>query len=442
LLAAPAIASSFSPLYHLEFPHEYFAVEELDSLYGMLKSPTVFMPQHYVDELVTHYMKDVINIQYILADYDIPKIIFESITRHEHSKNAVKLLASIHAKRFRRPDTPVLQVYDPDTNERLSSLRTLLNQQHDLITEDAMAALHVVSSILFDGGRGAWKDWLHVANCYVDNLFARFHGPADALLNCHANEAFVVKTAIWFDVLASVTTQRSPHFLEAIRAMFDPNRSGICDASLTPPQYSMMSPMGCENHVVWALAETSELSVWKREQSRAGSLSIPELVHKASFIEAYLSPAVAYTELPTGTRECSRYLASDIFRASARLYLRSVVSGDYPDVPEIRESVEDTLQCIQRIPPGETGQSTIARSVVRSTVFSFFICGALAEESQRHIILERVEREICESLGNCSSIRTLLTKLWEERPQHPTRRGSNPPVEWRGLLKDSQMLLV
>jgi hypothetical protein len=310
-----------------------------------------------------------------------------------------------------------------------------------------MAALHMVSSILFDGGQGTWKDWLQVANGYVDHLLARSHGPADALLNCNAKDAFVVKTAIWFDVLASITTHKPPHFLEAIRAMFDPNRSGICDAALTPPQYSMMSPMGCENHVVWALAETSELSCWKQDQIRAGSLSVPELVFKASFIDTYLAPPGMYPELPRDDRECSRYLASEIFRASARLYLRSVVSGDHPAVPDIRESVADTLLCIERIPTAEFDRSNVARSVVRSTVFSFFICGALAsEDSQRETIRTVLERERGESVGNCSSIQRLLDTLWQERPRHTTRRGlppvPSPPVEWRKKLKESQMLLV
>jgi hypothetical protein len=442
LLAAPAITSSFSPLYTFnDYGNDDFLSVEDQYGYGMFKLPTLFMPPNLVDELIGHYMNDVIGIQYLLADYGISKIIFETVSEHEHSRNAVKLLASVHAKRFRQPDTPVLQGCDRDTHERLSRLQNLLNQ-HDFSTEDAMAALHMVSSILFDGGRGAWKDWLHVANSHVDNLFARYHGPADALLNCHEKDAFVVKTAIWFDVLASVTTQKSPHFLEAIRAMFDPNRSGICNASLTPPQYSMMSPMGCENHVVWALAETSELSVWKRNQCRAGSLSVPELVHKASFIEAYLAPPATYAPLPSDARECGRYLASDIFRASARLYLRSVVSGDYPDVPDIKDSVADTLQSIQRIPMNAFDPSNISRTVVRSTVFSFFICGALSEESQRHTVVEQLERETCESVGNCSSIRTLLNNLWKDRPRHPTRRGPNPPVEWRQLLGKEQMLLV
>jgi hypothetical protein len=436
-------------LYHYEFPLEdYVTLEDSEQSYEMFKIPTDFLPRSRVNDLVEHYMKNVIDIQYLLADYQIAGIIFESVERHRHSRNAVMLLASVHAKRFRHPTQPVLESNDPDTQERLSALGMLLGRHDSLITEDAMAALHMVSSILFDGGQGGWKDWLQVANNYVDNLFAMSLSPANALLDSNAKDAFVVKTAIWFDVLASVTTHKRPHFLEAIRAMFDPNRSGIFDTAGTPPQYSMMSPMGCENHVVWALAETSELSCWKQDQICAGSLSVPDLVIKASYIDAYLAPPAIYPELPQGDRECSRHLASEIFRASARLYLRSVVSGDHPAVWDIRESVKDTLHCIGRIPVDAfSDRSTIARSVVRSTVFSFFICGALAtEESQRDTIRKILEREKGESVGNCSSIHSLLDALWQERSQYTVRRGlppvSSPPVEWRKKLKKSRILLV
>jgi len=442
LLAAPAVSSSFSSTYYLDWPLE--AYEDVVGYsdfggYDMFKHPTVFMSPS-PDELLGHYMRRVISIQYLLADKDLTEIIFESVSLNVASMHAVKLLASVHNKRFQRPDLPVLRTYDPDTQERLSTLHTLLTRD-DLFTEDAMAALHVVSSILFDGGRGSWKQWLQIANNYVDNLFARYHGPAEALLRCSAKDAFVVKTAIWFDVLASVTTQQSPYFLEAIRAMFDPNRSGIYDPSLTvPPQYSMMSPMGCENHVVWALAEISDLSAWKRHQTRAGSLSVNELVLKASCIEEYLKvPIQTYTDLPAVELECSRHLTSEIFRTSSRLYLRSIVSGDHPDVLEIKESVEDTVRCIQQIP---IDVPNVTRSVVRSTVFSFFICGALGEESHRRTILNLLEREMGESVGNCSSVLTLLEELWYERSQHLARRDPSPPVEWRKRLKDSQMLLV
>jgi hypothetical protein len=107
------------------------------------------------------------------------------------------------------------------------------------------------------------------------------------------------------------------------------------------------------------------------------------------------------------------------------------VSGDYPDVPEIKERVTDTLEAIQRIPTSSSG-TTIARSVIRSTVFSFFICGALAEEPvQRDIIKQRLE-----SGYNFSTIQMLLNKLWDDRPQDLTwtSTGGRSPVPWRKQL--------
>ncbi|KAJ7745739.1 hypothetical protein B0H16DRAFT_972182 [Mycena metata] len=107
----------------------------------------------------------------------------------------------------------------------------------------------------------------------------------------------------------------------------------------------MMSMMGCENHIVWVLAEASALSVWKREQSTRGRLSVPDLVSRANEFDAYLSaPSVLpASSTPAQDIDIARTLASNIFRTATRVYLRSIVSGDFPHVPEIGEAIEETM---------------------------------------------------------------------------------------------------
>jgi hypothetical protein len=443
-LAAPAITSSFSQFYHQQvvddFDPEPFTniLNNSEDFMELLRNPQPYYPSQVFDRLVKHYMKSVVNIQYLLADESIPGIIFETVSSHQGSRDAVSLLASVHWSRFQHPDRPALTT--GDTQSRFESLAPLLNQPH-FTAEDAMAALHVVSSILFDGGKGGWQQWLRVACTFVASVFSQYHDATDALLRSPPKQAFIIKTAIWFDVLASVTTQADPFFLQEIRAMFDPSRSIVHDPSSPfAAQYSMMSPMGCENHVVWALAETSHLSVWKQSQVAKGRLSIPELVARSNAIDIALDPPQV-EDLRQDDTNCRRRLASEIFRSSTRLYLRSVVSGDHPHVPEIKESVQDTISSIQRIKHSVHYQSdsTIARSVVRSTVFSLFICGALAEDQQHQsVILEQLDREMGEGVGNCSSIRSLLQQLWDTRAQ--SRKSD--PVQWRDLLDRSRMLLV
>lgn len=421
-------------------PFEDYFYPPLEQFEG---NPTAYLPPNFIDWMVKHYMRNVVEIQYLFADKGVPAIIFETVSSHTHSRIAVSVLASVHHQRFLHPDRPVLDTIE--SRQRLDELSSLFSLTNAL-PEDAMAALHIVSSILFDGGQGHnWHKWLKVACIYVDNLFARYRGPEDALLHCSPKDAFIIKTAIWFDVLASVTTQENPHFRNAIREMFSPSRSSVLDPSIgVPAQYSMLSPMGCDNTIVWALAEISSLVQWKQTQINQGSLSIPVLVSHAAEIEQYLQPDAyrAYADYPNGDFHGRRRLASDIFRSAARLYLRTVVSGNYRHVKEIKDSIQDIIQCIQRVkivPDDMTDDNhqPAARSIVRNTVFAFFLCGALASTNHaRRIVLESLERE-GEGTGNSASLVKLLNELWYVSDLDP-----KAPVEWPQLLKKTMTLLV
>ncbi|KAF9467989.1 fungal-specific transcription factor domain-containing protein [Collybia nuda] len=437
----PCKTLSFSQFYTQEvlmedYEPEYIINEDyMDQTRTHLsRNPSQSYPPQFIDKLVTHYMKDVVNIQYLLADKSIPGVIFETVSSHQSSRDAVSLLASVHWSRWTQPNTPALS--NGETQERFKSLSPLLLKQSQFTAGDAMAALHVVSSILFDGGKGAWRQWLRAACTFVAGIFARYRTASDALVHSSPKDAFIIKTTIWFDVLASVTTQEDPFFFQEIENMFSPTRSVVQDISAPPTeQYSMLSPMGCENHVVWALAQTSHLSVWKRSQVDNGRLSIPELVARGATIDAYLEPT-RLEGLNIDNISCSRRLAADIFRSSTRLYLHSVVSGDYPHVRDIQDSVKDTIVCIQRSPMNHDPAS-ITESVVRSTVFSLCICGALADNEQHRQVIRR-QLESGSGVGNCGTILTFLEDLWDKRAQGPR----SAPVPWRDQLNRSTLLLV
>jgi len=212
----------------------------------------------------------------------------------------------------------------------------------------------------------------------------------------------------------------------------------------------MMSVMGCENHIVWALAEASELAVWKRDQQKRGCLSVPELVARASDLDKNYLNAPPTPTLPSyggssasikTETEVARQLSSDIFRAATRVYVRSIVSGDYPHVPEIKDAIDETMSYVRT--PAEHGQKVYS-SVVRSTVFAFFICGALTDNVQlRHEVNERLslsgEDPSQSTVGNSASIRQLLNKIWKGRA---AKNSAQTPVRWRDVLKEHNMLLV
>jgi len=443
LVPSPAIHSTFSRLSHVQFLDEdYNMGSESEDVMVVSRNPPTLLPFQEVDKMMRDYVEKVIHLQYLFDDGTrmIQEIICETVS-HERPQAAARLLVSVHNYRFYRPQQRAFETLA--VRDRLKSLESLLSSKtHG--AQDAVAALHVVSSILFDGGQGSWKEWLGVANRYVDRLFQRHDSPAEVLIYSSPKDTFIIKTAIWFDVLASVTTQEVPHFLSEIRGMFGPQHPKLYD---NYHQYSMMSPMGCENIIVWALAETSFLAHWKAMEKKNGSLSMPDLVLAAQQIEnqayqmnSYPQPG-AHSLMRNGNLQGLRQLASEIFRSATRLYLRTVVSGDYPRVPEIKESVNHMVQRIQEINRASLGSTdserTLAGSIVRNTVFGFFICGAFADDKESQgIVLEQVQRQ-GEGAGNCGSVQKLLQGLWARRGADKDRS-----VPWRETLRETETLLV
>jgi hypothetical protein len=163
-----------------------------------------------------------------------------------------------------------------------------------------------------------------------------------------------------------------------------------------------------------------------------------------------------------------RRLTADIFRATARVYLHSVLSGEHPGCPEIRDSVRETIECLQRVPPaggsvgagvgagvaegttssnintssGSGGSSTngnVARSVLRSVVFGICLCGCLTDdEADREYLLRRLDaEEQAEGVGNCASARSVMQEVWNRRAAAAAAAanggvgGDVPPLSWR-----------
>ncbi|KAJ7227412.1 fungal-specific transcription factor domain-containing protein [Mycena pura] len=429
-LGSPALQSSFSATYHVALPEDLY----YDSFEEDIGMPFCLYPPPKAggasDELVTYYVGKVLNVQYLLTDsMHIRNIILPSVLNHGASREAARLLASVHVQRSTYgPNSVALQ--DKDMVERYEDLRQVLKKSR-FTEDDALAAFSIISSFLFDGGVGEWQAWLNVSYDYAKSAFSN-GDPRDTLETCAETTRFIIKAAIWFDVLAAITTQEAPRLLEYIRRLFSPLESGVYG----PPsqELSMMSVMGCENTVVWVLAEASALSAWKREQLLRGRLSVPDLVERAQQLDSQLDAAPPFTYgQREAEREAERVQSANIFRGATRVYLRSIVSGNYPYVREIAEAVDDTmvLLCVPKMPS----------TVVRSTVFAFFVCGALTDDARyRKEIADKLSLDANDptsTVGNSSSIKMLLQSIWSERSKNKAL-----PVEWREVLLRSKMLLV
>ncbi|KAG1841655.1 fungal-specific transcription factor domain-containing protein [Suillus subalutaceus] len=285
----------------------------------------------------------------------------------------------------------------------------------------------MISYCLFSGGQGQWRAFLDSA-CRFSLAYLERNSPSpvSALISCTDSMRFIIKTSMWLDILASVTLIRRPMF-EVPRLLYDPSGTALIDGK---PELSMMSVVGCETRNVVALAEAADLACWKEGLGRTGGLSVPELVRRGQRIETMLKTTDDNNPHPADTeRSRLRRLTSDTFRASALVYLHSVMSGDHPQCPEIMDNVAETVMCLRRAEDVST-----ARHVVHSMVFNICVCGCLTDVPEyRDYFLRLLQEQQMETAGNCGLACDLMRRVW-------TSREGGMPVDWRVVMRD--MLLV
>ena len=170
----PAIKSSFSRYYH----EQLYIMDELsEPEYDVNASlshfyPSVQFPAEMLNSCMREYVNNVVRIQYLLGDrHVLPTMIWESIQHHPDSHEAVNLLARAYYGRQSNPTFSVLQTTEVQTtiNALLASLQH--KRAFHFSADDAMAALHVVSLFLFEGGQGLWAEFLAFAPAAVGKLF-------------------------------------------------------------------------------------------------------------------------------------------------------------------------------------------------------------------------------------------------------------------------------
>jgi len=122
---------------------------------------------------------------------------------------------------------------------------------------------------------------------------------------------------------------------------------------------------------------------------------------------------------------------SEVFRASAYVYLHSVISGDFPGCPEIIEAVDNTVTCLRNAGDGPTDQA-----VVRSVVFSICICSCLTEDPNHQAYFLRRLHDLQQglSIGNSWLMSYLIQEIWKRQPREA--------IDWRRVMREEQVLLV
>lgn len=490
--------STLPPSYQQQYTYEeeeYDGSEQLHSgsyiEHSLNHTVVPYIPSHQ-SGLVKHYLDHVLRRQYLLADSSsIAAFIIRTVQQNPAVCDAVCLLASLHQESLRRGNLSLAQSNalalalheEPsmDSNKAYKRICESLQSstQGNYTEEEAMAGLFVVSAFLFRGGHGAWQYFLAVATEWVWKVLNTGADPAETILRCSDSQQFVIKTTFWFDILASTTRLQPPRFIQFYRKLWSSSERGayIEGTTTTNPSggagsattssghnhhhhtsspLSMINVMGCDNSTALAIAETSVLACWKVAHERQGRLSIPDLVDRGRKIEkdCLLTSAAPSSSMqqvqvpppggvyyPAGGGGIpdelleKRRLTANIFRATARVYLHSVISGEHPGCPEIREGVRETIDCLRRVPAGGVGGgsgigsdgASVARSVLRSVVFGICLCGCLADDPKdREFLIRRLNaEEQAEGVGNCTSACLVMQEVWRRRAPCTGNNGNN-----------------
>jgi C6 transcription factor Pro1 len=245
------------------------------------------------------------------------------------------------------------------------------------------------------------------------------HGTAD-LASLSPDEVlaldFFASALVWFDILSSATTGSKPEYPDVFSSLLhiEDGRIQLCKL------------MGCKNWAMVVIMDIATLAEWKSLGQRRGNLSLRELARRAASIEERLKAGIVENLKrpldpqidPCGVRSLESQYVTHVFACAAQTYLHVVLSGAYPEISEIKESVTATIKAFRSLPDVRW---------VRHLVWPFCIAGCMAaeeyEDDFRHIAsTANMDGEV---FGNFDKASAIMEECWRGR-----RRQKSSPWCW------------
>ena len=179
-------------------------------------------------------------------------------------------------------------------------------------------------------------------------------------------------TFIWFDIISCVSISWNPALREAYECL------------LTDGKIRLQTVMGCENWVIIIILRILKLDHWKRQSRQNGYLSKIELTRRVHQIEEAILKGCQYNSgaldepgfgtALSGINPGSDEFVTSIFASSVQIYLHLVVSGRRTKLPEIQQSVNDTIYYFKKLP---------SIKLVGSLAWPFYVAACMALGEQR-----------------------------------------------------------
>ncbi|KAK8847335.1 hypothetical protein IAR55_005192 [Kwoniella newhampshirensis] len=241
---------------------------------------------------------------------------------------------------------------------------------------------------------------------------------------------------MWIDIIASVSLNKTSRLLPAYRKLLEHLPFGIGTSSR--PVILMDKVMGCDSTTMLALVETVALAEWRQDAEHAGSLSVKELLRRASKIEGLLDERPwreSHLKRPKtivpgeeGPSNDVRRLMSDVFYGAAKVLLASVVNGPHPGVSDVAEAVQSTLGALYRL-DFEYPETDIHRALVLPITIAGSHAESDAQQAYFRQCFERLGPE-AKVFGNTGLASDLMEDVWRRRAQG----GLAARVCWRETM--------
>ena len=253
---------------------------------------------------------------------------------------------------------------------------------------------------------------------------------------------FFTSVSSWFDILSHATTGMDPQILHACLE----EKAGFINLEMVT---------GCENAVILAISETTNLKQWKGTSQKDGRFSVKDFNCRASEIERTFLNALkecswaikrsAEAVSSTTNEQSNQLIAAEavcgrpqtaavtrIFACAALVYLNVVVCGPLPDHPKIHESVSQVISALKELEN---------RSALGMLAWPLCIAGSIASGWQveyfRCLFMDL--RDVSDlKLGNLERSFSIVEECWR------LRRDPMESPDWQRAMESrhTQILLI
>lgn len=235
---------------------------------------------------------------------------------------------------------------------------------------------------------------------------------------------FFTANLLYIDILSSVTLGCTPR-LHAYQSSIIPECAEVArwiESTQSGP-LSMEEFRGLYNWVIAVIGDIAAMHSWKKSQSLAGCLSIPELVNRGKILSDAIKGNLNNLEMIYNPAdELSANLVSlhitgnrpnftaynIIWLNAAMIYLNTVISGWQPSSPEIQHYVSKTTDLLYNLPRD---------NCLRSMAWPLCIAGCLAQPQDEIRYREMVSRlGPLHVFGTVNEAFNVMQAAWARRP--------------------------